>query len=276
MGFYAAAEVLARELLNPRFLNFPLIWGRGVLWSLFLSSLWWPRAKAAGVQTLRKGCSLPAPARGTSWAGRGRLAVVRRSVLSSFCSLNWETPAVGQVWKRKGAASFAELSGRRGVGRGGASVPREDRPRRPPPQGSPGGHRLAGGGGRGPRRLLFLRRRRLGAWRGCHFVARPPFRGAGGRGARRRCRRGVGAGLTTAPGQPPPPATKARASPLFLASGLGLHRPGAALRARGVCAFPESLLPSVPFQSGARHPYPRSGKGVRFIWPWPGRHRGKL
>ena len=39
LRFYAAAEVLVRELLNPCFLNLPLIWGGGVIWSLFLSSL---------------------------------------------------------------------------------------------------------------------------------------------------------------------------------------------------------------------------------------------
>ena len=65
----------------------------------------------------------------------------------------------------------------------------------------------------------FIRQRQLGAWPGCHFVARPPFRataGAGWWGWGRRPRAGL------------PPGAKAGGSPLFFAyvplTGLRLCR----------------------------------------------------
>lgn len=271
--------------------------------SPFLSSLWWPRAKAAGVETLGKGCSLPAPAREASWAGRGRPSVVRSPVLSVFVPFSvslrqwgtFGTAKAAPAQRRRLVCGLEERPTRRGKAWGAkarrcprrvtrAATLREPEGALPCCQGRwEGGVRGAfyfpAGARSWPGAAAIL-------WRGRHF-AEPRGQGGGG-GARAAAACGVGgrgwrAGLAEAPGQPR--SRKGERVPFVLRLwALGRRRPGAALSARGVCPrpaaegrahSPKSLLASEPVQVGARHPHPRSGKGVHFIWPCPERHRGK-
>lgn len=62
--------------------------------------------------------------------------------------------------------------------------------------------------------------------------------------------------------------------PCRSAAGAGRVR-SPRLAAEGRARSPKSPLPSEPFHREARHPYPRSVKGVRFIGPRPEHHRGK-
>lgn len=181
--------------------------------SPFLSSLWWPRAKAAGVETLGKGCSLPAPAREASWASRGPPSAVRRSVLSVFVPLSeslrqWgtfgSTKAPPRLQTREAAGAAREGRGD-SVGREGAPVPRKGRPDGHPGEAREGIGVLRGGGVRGAFYFSACARSWPGAaailWRGRHFAGP---RGQGGRGGARAAAARGGRGWRRHPGGPQP------------------------------------------------------------------------
>lgn len=128
----------------------------------------------------------------------------------------WKSPAAPAQRHRASTAAPRGGVGRPQCGRGAATA--RQCPRTAGPDSRRKGARLCRGTGvRGA--LFCFGHRPLVTWRGCHFVARPPFRAAAlGEGRPWR----LGAGLVTAPGPPLPPSR--RRGRLFCSSPPGSTR----------------------------------------------------